>query len=59
MNRLQGSAGDLQSRLSSISSGLRGLNLGANSLGPIGLFAVPSLNAANDRPSPRPTRRSG
>ena len=49
MQRLQGNAGDLQSRLSSISSGLRGLNLGTLSMGPIGLFAVPSLNASNDQ----------
>ncbi|TWP52524.1 hypothetical protein FKR81_09380 [Lentzea tibetensis] len=48
MSGLQSKAGDLQSRLSTISGGLRGLNLGTNSLGPIGLFAVPSLNASND-----------
>ncbi|MGW4210665.1 glycosyltransferase [Lentzea sp. NPDC004789] len=48
MQGLQSKAGDLGSRLSSISSGLRGLNFSGNALGPIGLFAVPALNASND-----------
>ncbi|SDO71642.1 hypothetical protein [Lentzea jiangxiensis] len=48
MQGLQNKAGDLGSRLSSISSGLRGLNFSGNALGPIGLFAVPALNASND-----------
>ena len=48
MQGLQGKAGDFQSRLSGISSGLRGLNFSGNALGPIGLFAVPALNASND-----------
>ncbi|HWO65802.1 MAG TPA: hypothetical protein VNO31_37800, partial [Umezawaea sp.] len=48
MSGLQGRAGDMQARLSNISSGLRGLNLGMGSLGPIGLFAVPALNNSND-----------
>jgi hypothetical protein len=48
MTGLQNKAGDLGSRLSGISSGLRGLNFSGNALGPIGLFAVPALNASND-----------
>ncbi|WP_329792503.1 glycosyltransferase [Lentzea sp. DG1S-22] len=48
MQGLQNKAGDLGSRLASISSGLRGLNFSGNALGPIGLFAVPALNASND-----------
>ncbi|GAA3666980.1 hypothetical protein GCM10022267_61780 [Lentzea roselyniae] len=48
MQGLQSKAGDLGSRLASISSGLRGLNFSGNALGPIGLFAVPALNASND-----------
>ncbi|GGU57693.1 glycosyltransferase [Lentzea flava] len=48
MQNLQSKAGDLGSRLASISSGLRGLNFSGNALGPIGLFAVPALNASND-----------
>src|SRR5215216_847880 len=48
MQGLQSKAGDLGSRLSTISGGLRGLNFSGNALGPIGLFAVPALNASND-----------
>ena len=48
MQGLQNKAGDLGSRLTGISSGLRGLNFSGNALGPIGLFAVPALNASND-----------
>ncbi|MGZ3146146.1 hypothetical protein ACVDFE_29960 [Lentzea chajnantorensis] len=48
MQGLQNKAGDLGSRLASISSGLRGLSFSGNALGPIGLFAVPALNASND-----------
>src|SRR5690606_10285611 len=48
MQGLQNKAGDLGSRLSSISSGLRGLNFSGNALGPIGLFAVPALNNSNE-----------
>jgi hypothetical protein len=49
MQGLQSKAGDLQSRLTAISSGLRGLQLGGNALGPIGLFAVPALNNSNGK----------
>ncbi|MEV0678359.1 toxin glutamine deamidase domain-containing protein [Actinosynnema sp. NPDC050436] len=48
MEGLQGKAGDFQSRLTAITGGLRGLQLGPNALGPIGLFAVPALNNSND-----------
>jgi hypothetical protein len=48
MEGLQNRTGDLGSRLTGIACGLRGLGSGGNALGPIGMFAVPALNASND-----------
>ncbi|MBY8852654.1 hypothetical protein K7G98_32275, partial [Saccharothrix sp. MB29] len=48
MEGLQRKAGDFQARLAAISSGLTGLKLGPNALGPIGIVAVPALNNSND-----------
>lgn len=48
MDTLQGRAGNLGTRLSAIAGGLRGLHLGPNALGPVGLPVVPVLNSTND-----------
>jgi len=48
MDDLQSRAGGLQARLSGIAEELGGLHLDPTAFGPVGLAAVPALNAAND-----------